>query len=228
MPPPAEDKRCYASVAQRETLLDLLRHGDVAGTFFLTGGTALSAFYLHHRQSNDIDLFTRESVDLGALDFNLKTSFSSRYTKIKSSQNFLSLLINNVKIDFVIDPFSFDEPRPEYEIEAHLFLRLDTVRSIASNKLCAIVSRTEPKDFVDYYILFKKIEGLSFEKVLHDARAKEALFDDPPTAAYQMEQTLAFLRSSGQAFPSLLEPLNRQELFDFYDHTIQHLYGYRV
>ena len=31
--------------------------------FFLTGGTALSAFYLGHRQSKDLDLFTLEEFD---------------------------------------------------------------------------------------------------------------------------------------------------------------------
>lgn len=224
---PAEDKRCYASARQRTTLLDLLSLETINSQFFLTGGTALSVFYLHHRQSNDIDLFTRSTVDFGELDFTLKTTFSSTYAKIKSSANFLSLLINNVKIDFVIDPLSIEEPRMVYEIEPHLFLRLDTLRSIASNKLCAIASRTEPKDFVDYYILFKTIEGLSFEKVLLDARAKDALFDDPPTAAYQMEETLAFLRSNEEAFPSLLEPLDLPDLYRFYGDTVQRLYSYR-
>lgn len=36
----------------------------VGQEFFLTGGTALAEYYLHHRYSEDIDLFT---MDHGAL-----------------------------------------------------------------------------------------------------------------------------------------------------------------
>ena len=32
-------------------------------TFYITGGTALSAFYYHHRESEDIDLFTQKPFD---------------------------------------------------------------------------------------------------------------------------------------------------------------------
>jgi len=32
-------------------------------TFYMTGGTALSAFYYHHRESEDIDLFTQQPFD---------------------------------------------------------------------------------------------------------------------------------------------------------------------
>jgi hypothetical protein len=46
--------------------------GRLAGTaladrFYLSGGTALSAFHLRHRKSDDLDLFTREPVDTRAV-----------------------------------------------------------------------------------------------------------------------------------------------------------------
>ena len=47
----------------------LLAEPTVAQHFFLTGGTALSVFYLHHRYSNDLDLFTRDAVNLDELNF---------------------------------------------------------------------------------------------------------------------------------------------------------------
>ena len=34
-----------------------------ASVFYLTGGTALSAFYLHHRLSEDLDFFTESDVE---------------------------------------------------------------------------------------------------------------------------------------------------------------------
>ncbi len=38
----------------------------VGQRFFLTGGTALAAFHLHHRLSDDLDLFTLDDLALEA------------------------------------------------------------------------------------------------------------------------------------------------------------------
>lgn len=44
---------------QKEVLGILGQMQDISG-FYLTGGTALAEFYLGHRQSFDLDLFTTE------------------------------------------------------------------------------------------------------------------------------------------------------------------------
>jgi len=41
---------------------------DVSRRFFLTGGTALAAFHLHHRLSKDLDLFTLDNDALDDVD----------------------------------------------------------------------------------------------------------------------------------------------------------------
>ncbi|MCK4470303.1 MAG: nucleotidyl transferase AbiEii/AbiGii toxin family protein, partial [Anaerolineae bacterium] len=41
---------------------------DVGQRFFLTGGTALAAFHLHHRISDDLDLFTLDVEALADVD----------------------------------------------------------------------------------------------------------------------------------------------------------------
>ena len=48
-----ENKNCYATPEQREVMLHLLTHPAVEENFFLTGGTALSVFYLNHRKSKE-------------------------------------------------------------------------------------------------------------------------------------------------------------------------------
>ena len=69
---PTENKNCYATPEQGEVLLQLLTHPEVEQNFFLTGGTALSVFYIKHRKSNDIDMFSIASPDLSEIDFLLK------------------------------------------------------------------------------------------------------------------------------------------------------------
>ncbi len=219
-----EDKRCYASSLQRELLVDLVQHPSITGNFFLTGGTALSVFYLHHRRSNDLDLFTVEETDLAELDFILKTTYQHQYVRIKDSVNFLSVLIRDVKVEFVIDRLSLREERAQYALDPLHHLSIDTPRNIVSNKLCAVASRVEPKDYVDLYALCGALQMASFEHVYDDARKKDAIFDDPPTAAYQIEQGFQFLRRHAETLPPLLVPIDQQDFSRFYERLTRWLY----
>ena len=49
----------------------LLEHASqskvITDTFYLTGGTALSEFYLQHRLSEDLDFFSEEELDTTAI-----------------------------------------------------------------------------------------------------------------------------------------------------------------
>ena len=45
---------------QKQVLVALFDSGLADREYYLTGGTALSAFYLQHRFSDDLDLFTRK------------------------------------------------------------------------------------------------------------------------------------------------------------------------
>ena len=94
---PREDKGCYVSTAQREVLMGLAGHPDVAKDFFLTGGTCLSVFYLHHRVSEDLDLFTRNPVPLSEIGFWIKSRWPGETVPIRETAEFLSLLIDTVK-----------------------------------------------------------------------------------------------------------------------------------
>jgi predicted nucleotidyltransferase component of viral defense system len=54
--------------ADQHRLLAALAASPLAGTFYLTGGTALAAFYLHHRVSDDLDLFSEDEVPLTVVE----------------------------------------------------------------------------------------------------------------------------------------------------------------
>ncbi len=90
MQTPKENKSCYASHKQREILIELFCLPEVQNNFFLTGGTALSVFYLFHRVSNDIDLFTTDKFDFPAFLFTLKLKWPMNFSVIKESSFFVS------------------------------------------------------------------------------------------------------------------------------------------
>jgi hypothetical protein len=121
-----EDQDYYASPRHREVLQALLAHPDIEHSFFLTGGTALSVFYLHHRISDDLDLFTLEHVSLSELDPWIRAHWKGSCSKIKEGPNFLSFLIDETKVKFVHDPLSNGDERLSAEFENGRRLRSTT------------------------------------------------------------------------------------------------------
>ena len=189
-----EDTSCYASEKQRQVLGLLSQIDELSHEFFLTGGTALSVFYLHHRSSEDIDFFSTTFRNLGSIDEKVRRVFAHDITLIQSSPDSYSYLINDVKVDLIFDPLSFDQPRPVASLEAGKRIFIDTLDNISSNKLSAAVSRYEAKDIVDFYFISERVwkgdKKESFQTCYEKARKKEALLDDPAMAAYQMEELL--------------------------------------
>lgn len=221
---PQEHKDCYISATQREVFLQLIAEPTIESQFFLTGGTALAVFYIQHRYSNDLDLFTRQHVNLADLDFWIKRRWPKESVIIKQSPNFLSCLIRETKVDLVIDPLSIEERRPSVLFENQHRFSIDTVHSIASNKLCACVSRTEPKDYIDLYVLVERFSEITVETVYDLARQKEGMFDDPPTAAFQIEEGIAFIKTNPDILPSLRFALDQKRFFRFYEDLAQWFY----
>lgn len=219
-----ENKNCYASPLQRELLALLVTHPDIENNFFLTGGTALSVFYLHHRLSDDLDLFTKDFLSLSEIDFWIKTTWPKENVKIKEATQFLSLLIKDVKVDFVIDTLSIEGKRKRHVFENGHSLMVDTIDNITSNKFCTLVSRTEPKDYVDFYMIQKSFPKAEINEIYQRSRLKDAIFDDPPTAAYQLETGIAFIKENPQIMPTMLQPIDMPDFYEFYKNVSKWLY----
>jgi len=219
-----ENKNYYASPTQREILLHLITHPTIEEFFFLTGGTALSVFYLHHRVSEDLDFFTVHSLALAEIDFWIRRMWPQNSVKIKESTNFLAYLINEIKVEFVIDPLSNKEDREKILLENGHYLLVDTIDNIFSNKFCTIASRTEPKDFIDFYFIHHLFPERGIDQVYNNARIKDAIFDDPPTAAFQIEEGIAFLIKNQTIFPKILIDFNMDDFLKFYKEITNWLY----
>ncbi|MBW2029632.1 MAG: nucleotidyl transferase AbiEii/AbiGii toxin family protein [Deltaproteobacteria bacterium] len=191
---PKEDISCFASETQRDVLKIICSNKLISEHFFITGGTALSVFYLHHRSSEDLDLFTINYSKLDDIDEAFKRTFREDLILIQSSTEFYSYLIKGVKVDVVFDPLSQDEERAMVNLLSGGEILVDTLENIASNKLCAIASRFEEKDLIDFFFIGKTFwmgaRQPHFLKCYEMARKKEALLDDPAMAAYQVEQLL--------------------------------------
>lgn len=122
------------------------------GPLYLTGRTALGRFYLNHRYSDDIDLFTNSDNSfkdvVTKIRFKLDATFNTLTDKLILYDEFIRVWVedNNcqLKIEFVNDvPYRWGE------IEFANTIPIDSLGNILSNKLTALVSRDEPKDVFD-------------------------------------------------------------------------------
>lgn len=217
-----EDEACYASGMQQEVLGTLSGLEIVGNNFFITGGTALAVFWLHHRTSEDIDLFSTEFRDLGTVDAVLKTIFRDDLTVIQSSPEFYSYLIKQIKVDLVFDALSTNEKRPAASLKMGEEIFIDTLHSIAANKLSATVSRFEAKDLIDFYFISKIVwRGLNqgdFLACYDMAGKKEALLDDPAMAAYQMEELLEQVLSKKE---KIIPPMRKSVDWNSFEEEIR-------
>jgi len=141
--------------------------------FFLTGGAALAGFYLSHRETKDIDLFTTDDILIEAVSTleDIARDLEASIEAIETSPDFRRFLVrqeqDGVMVDLVRDrvPQSF----PEKRIAG--IIRLDPPEEILVNKLCALLSRAEIRDLIDVYALERG--GYPIEEALPLAARKD-------------------------------------------------------
>lgn len=180
--------------------------------FFLTGGTALSAFYLEHRISEDMDFFTEEEGEVARvlpLIQDIVAELKGELDVKRSFRSYLEFFITRseelLRCDFALDsPFRLGEKvfKEEYGIY------VDNVLDISCNKLSALYDRGDPKDFVDIYFIDREV--IPFEKLVEEARKKHIGLDN-----YWLAVSLARVEELS-ILPRLLKPVTIEELKGFF------------
>lgn len=145
------------SPLQKQIFDKVSKDPGLSKQFYFTGGTALSAFYLHHRESEDLDFFSEAEFEDTRIEMfmkNLSISFNIpyRFTKKGGVRIFEFVKKNKllIKIDFNHYPYKRVEKGKIYQ-----GIEIDSLRDIATNKLLTINQRNDVKDFVDLYFLLK-------------------------------------------------------------------------
>lgn len=130
-------------------LIRELQQKEYLKGFYLARNTAL-AFYLGHRKSVDIDLFSDFSFDAGWMIENISQDFS--FQLYHTATNTLKGSINQVNVDIIAHRYPLISDVTESE-DIHLL----SVQDIIAMKLNAIsVSGQRSKDFVDIYFLLER------------------------------------------------------------------------
>jgi hypothetical protein len=181
--------------------------------FFLTGGTALAALYLHHRYSLDLDLFTENPTAIAQVPPTMREVTSRLGVEITFTRTlgtFLEAFVTSpdgegVEFDFAQDsPYRLEPTRLHPELD----LWVDNPTDIACNKLSALFDRAEPKDFVDVYFVVQHL--FPFDQLVALARRKHVGMDDYwlAMALTQVEQVAVL--------PRMVKPVSVDQLKAFF------------
>ncbi len=174
-------------IAERDRVLKALA-GKLDG-LYLAGGTALSSFYFHHRESYDLDLFTKEfsrqKIESIVSDLAKTTGRKIELWKAVEKKGLAQIMVyylymtedETLKIDFVEDVYELIKPVkiidniPVLSIE-DIYMR-KIFAACGTNKTIDVVGREiftggrqEARDFFDLYFLsttFAPLSKFAFE-----------------------------------------------------------------
>ncbi len=208
-----KQKQVLAFVAQEHFFAD----------FYLSGGTALSAYHLKHRISDDLDFFTSTIIDTRALrniGERLRTIIAAKEMRNERlyDRNLFFFSFDDkteLKCEFTEYPFMQLEPPQEQQ-----GIKIDGLRDIAANKLVTILDRFEPKDFVDLFFIMRTMPELSLQKIRQNAEQK---FKNKIGALFLGGELMNVERI--RALPRMLKPTTIEELCEFFRNEAKKLKG---
>ncbi|MBI3985042.1 MAG: nucleotidyl transferase AbiEii/AbiGii toxin family protein [Candidatus Levybacteria bacterium] len=207
------DKGAGFEPRQKQFLELVSQNPYLTKNFYLTGGTALSAFYLHHRESHDLDLFSEKEIYLPKirqfLDANkrLLGLVKIDHNPFLGLQSFLLTYKNKdlLKVDFNFYPY----PRIEKGIKWKN-IAVDSEIDIAANKIHTISTRARTRDFIDLFLLSVK-NKFDVNGIRMLAKAKFDWDIDP------IRLSQIFLKvNEYQDMPRMFIPFNSKEMEKFY------------
>lgn len=146
-------------------------------SFYLTGGTASSRGYLHHRLSDDIDLFVNDDSRFVLWSERIIQTLSAtddwRLDILQKEERFVRLSLAEKDILLKIEMIN-DVPSHIGAIRTDAILgKLDSPENILANKVTAAIDRQEPKDLADIWGFCCKM-GFSLNEAITDAHSKAA------------------------------------------------------
>src|SRR3989338_1475583 len=167
---------------QKDILTIISKDKSICDNFYLTGGTALAEFYLHHRLSEDLDFFSENEFEPQNVSVFLeKIKKEAKIKKVEFQQSFNRNLFfldltngDKIKTEFTYFPFVRIERK-----EKMGDLYIDSLLDIAVNKVFTIYQKPRSRDFIDLYFILREDKNLSLDDLIKKAQIKFDSYLDP-------------------------------------------------
>ena len=144
--------------------------------FYLTGGTALAEFYLAHRKSFDLDIFTTEKGIIVPFSYAFEEEIKKRFflKVIRRFETFVEFEVlekeKSTRIQLALDsPFRFEKP-----LDSDIGVKVNDYKDLIIDKLLAFFGRAEPRDAIDLFFILKTED---LWELIELAKQKDSGFD---------------------------------------------------
>lgn len=198
---------------KQKLFLKLLSNNlEIADRFYLTGGTALTAYYIPYRHSEDLDFFSEGEIDTRPIvvflkSRQLKLGYKSMEINTSFNRNlfFLNFRDSSLKIEFTYFPFPQIEKSQVYN-----GIKVNSVLDIAVDKLFTIYQKPRSRDFMDLYMIGRNY-GFSLDDLNKKARLKFDWDVDPIKLGSQF-----LLATELKDYPKLIKPLKEKDWHNYF------------
>jgi len=206
---------------KQKVLIDNLPE-EILANFYLTGGTALSAFYIEHRFSEDLDFFTDTEEGMPPLEFliqiirRLPSIGDIHYERLFDRRIFEVTFKDSdtIKVEFTTYPFkSIDKRRTIGR------LIVDSPLNIITGKLFAITDRYDPKDFIDLYFVLQNYHWRLDDLV----KKTQERFEIKGIEYIILERLLLVKKIGSNDLPIMIKEINLEEMKRYFLKEISEL-----
>ena len=196
----------------QKEFLECFGRNELSKSFYLTGGTALSEYYIPYRYSEDLDFFSENEINKEAIVVFLR-SIKRKLNYITYDENtsfnrnifVLSFKEYLLKTEFTYFPFpQIETPKVTDGI------KVDSITDIAVNKLFTIYQKPRSRDFMDLYMICRKY-GFSLDELAKKARIKFDWHIDQLKLGSQF-----LLAKELKDFPRLIVSMDDKDWQDFF------------
>ena len=199
---------------KQKLLIDYLP-AEILTHFYLAGGTALSAFYIEHRMSKDLDFFTETEKGMPPIEFltglmkKLPAIDDIHYERLFDRRIFGVAFKDGetLKVEFTSYPFKSIEERARIGK-----LVVDSLLNIVTGKLFALTDRYDPKDFVDLYFVLHNY-GWKLGDLIKKTEERFGI----KGLDFVIPERLLLVKKIGPAdLPIMLREINHEEMKEFF------------
>lgn len=198
---------------QKNILSLLSKDKLIVENFYLTGGTALSEFYLEHRLSEDLDFFSEQEFDPLFISSTFKKlQDKARIVKIDYEQSFnrnlffLELEDDAIKTEFTYFPFARIESKKQFGD-----LYVDSLIDIAVNKIFTIYQKPRSRDFIDLHCILKQEKTWSIDELMQKAQVKFDNYINPLQLSSQFVKAPVL-----KDYPNMIKKVDEKEWQGFF------------
>ena len=185
----------------------------IVDNFYLTGGTALSEFYLRHRLSEDLDFFSEQEFDPLFISSTFKKlQHKARIVKINYEQSFnrnlffLEIKDDIIKTEFTYFPFTRIESKKQFGD-----LYIDSLIDIAVNKIFTIYQKPRSRDFIDLYCILTQEKTWEIDELIQKAQVKFDNYINPLQLSSQFVKAPIL-----KDYPNMIKKIDKKDWQSFF------------